>query len=124
MVHPYSMQLHHSPSYGSFDSLDALVRAASDTPLPDEAEERRLVEAVRGGDEGARDALVRAHLRLVVDEAIRYREPAGWDAADLVLRGLRGLRDAVHLFDPEVHGRFRRFAREWIRSQFRHTTAS
>lgn len=109
-----------SPLFGRFDSLDAFVRAASEAPLPDPEEERRLVEAAREGNDAARETLLRTHGRIVVDEAIRYRD-ANLEASELVPRGLRALEAAVARFDPDVHGRFGRYAREWIRMEIRRT---
>lgn len=107
-----------SPPFGTFDSLDAFVRAASEAPIPDPQEERRLVEAARQGNESARETLLRTHVRVVVDEAIRYRD-AHREASELVPRGLEALRAALARFDPDVHGRLGTYAREWIRMEIR-----
>lgn len=111
-----------SPPYGSFGSLDALVRAASDVPIPDLEEERRLGRAARDGDQAARDTLVRSHLRVVVDEAIRYHDTFR-EVSALLPRGLEGLEAAAARFDPDRHGRFSAYAREWVRLEIR-TVAS
>lgn len=110
-----------SSPYGPFDSLDALVRAASEVPIPDPEEERRLARAARDGDESARETLVRTHLRLVVDEAIRYHDTVR-EMSALLPRGVEGLRAAVVRFEPDRHGRFGAYAREWIRLEIRNAT--
>ena len=107
-----------STPFGAVDSLDALVRAASEVPVPGAEEERRLAEAARRGDTEARDQLLRAHVRIVVDEAIRYRDAAR-DATELVADGLAALHDALLRFDPSAHGRFGGYARDWIRLRIR-----
>jgi len=104
--------------FGVFQSLDALVRAASEAPVLDPEDERRLSRAARGGDGSARETLLRAHARIVVDEAIRYRD-ANRDASQLVPRGLEALEAAVDRFDPEAHGRLSAYIREWVRMEIR-----
>lgn len=113
---------HLSPPFAGHGSLDALVRAASGTPVPDAAEERRLVDRAHAGDEAARDRLLEAHLRVVVDEIIRYRD-TDRDAGELAPIGIQALRSAVARFDPARHGRLVSYARQWVRMEFRRDDA-
>jgi DNA-directed RNA polymerase specialized sigma subunit len=104
-------------SYLGSGSLGDFVLDASATPVPDADEEWRLASAARGGDEGARDVLIRAHLRLVVDVAIALRGEV--PTSRLIPAGLRALVQAVDGFDPARHGSFRTFARPLIRREMR-----
>lgn len=85
-------------------------------PLLDRAEEMALAERYRrSGDQAAADALVNAHLRLVVKIAKGYR---GYDMplADLVAEGNIGLLQSIRGFDPDRGVRFATYAVWWIRA--------
>lgn len=56
--------------------LPELVDGASREPFLSDREETELLRAAACGDEAAREQLVRADLRVVVDEAIRHRATA------------------------------------------------
>jgi len=112
--------MNRSVTYGSFGSLPELVRAASNAPLLDPEEDRRLAREAREGQDEALDSLVKAHLRLVVDEAIRHRDHFV-RTGDLVSRGLKGLHWAAPRFDPEVHESFWTYARQAVRAEIRKT---
>lgn len=85
-------------------------------PLLGRAEEMALAERYRrSGDQAAADALVNAHLRLVVKIAKGYR---GYDMplADLVAEGNIGLLQSIRRFDPDRGVRFATYAIWWIRA--------
>jgi RNA polymerase sigma-32 factor len=67
------------------------------------------------GNEAARDALVRAHLRHVVAIALKYRR-YGLPVADLVAEGNFGVVHALSKFEPERGTRFVTYAAYWIRA--------
>jgi RNA polymerase primary sigma factor len=79
----------------------------------DEAERRRLEQAVRAG-EAAREEFVCANLRLVVSVARRFLA-TGMPLEDLVQEGNIGLLRAVERFDWRKGFRFSTYATWWIR---------
>ncbi len=76
-------------------------------------EEYGLAVRMRAGDVAAHDALVEAHLGLVVMFARRYQRP-GVPVLDLVAEGNFGLLSAAQRFDPERGHRFATYAKWWV----------
>src|SRR5260370_4237110 len=85
-----------------FDSYFAQI---NDTPLLDAELEQELAYRVQEGDMEARDWMVRANLRLVVNIARSY-PGQGLDLQDLIAEGNLGLLRAVESFDPALVHRF------------------
>jgi RNA polymerase primary sigma factor len=83
-------------------------------PLLARDDERRLWEAARAGDEGARRAIILSYLRLVVSIARSYRN-RGVEFLDLVEEGNLGLITAVDRFDVDRGIHFSTYATWWIR---------
>lgn len=77
-------------------------------------EEIELSRKLRTGDLIAKNALVRANLRLVVSIAKRYRN-RGMSFEDLIQEGSVGLMRASEKFDPEKGFKFSTYATWWIR---------
>ena len=77
-------------------------------------EEQRLAAHAYAGDEGARAALVRHNLRLVLIIA-RYYAARGGDLADLIDEGTLGLLQAAQRYVPNSRYRFTTFASLWVR---------
>jgi RNA polymerase primary sigma factor len=78
-------------------------------------EERHLAARIRLGDGEARERLILANLRLVLNIARIYKN-CGLSFGDLVQEGNRGLIRAASEFDPETHNtRFSTYAAFWIR---------
>jgi RNA polymerase primary sigma factor len=104
-------------TYRGTVSLREFARVVSSEPLPQE-EEELLTGQVRVGDEAVLDRLVRAHLRVVVDEAIAHR---GGDLpiAKLVRAGVGALVASARHYDPARDGSFSGHARRWIRQAMR-----
>jgi len=69
----------------------------------------------RDGDEAAKDALVRAHLRYVVAIALKYRR-YGLPLSELIAEGNFGVVHALGKFEPERGNRFVTYAAYWIRA--------
>ena len=80
------------------------------------AEQHELAARIKAGDQVAREALIVANLRLVVNIARHYYS-FGATLEDLIQEGNRGLIRAVELYDPETHNtRFSTYASYWIRN--------
>jgi RNA polymerase primary sigma factor len=88
------------------------------TPLLSAAEERELAARVLSGDVEARDRMVRANLRLVVNIARGYAGK-GLPLDDLVSEGNMGLLRAVEGFDPTMNTRFSTYASYWIKQSIK-----
>ena len=84
------------------------------TPLLRPKEEARLTVAMRAGSFSARQQLIQANLRLVVNIAKRYRN-RGIAFDDLIEEGNLGLIHALEKFDPDRGFRVSTYATWWIR---------
>jgi RNA polymerase primary sigma factor len=78
-----------------------------------EEERRKLEETITAGEQ-AREALIAAHLRLVVRIARQYTG-RGISLLDLIQEGNLGLLQAAEHFDPRYDVRFATYAIWWIR---------
>ena len=94
------------------DGNKALQRLETEQGLSED-ERMDLASLVRDGNE-ARDHLIRANTRLVIQIAKRYR---GWGIAfsDLIQEGNLGLMRAADKFDYQRGNRFSTYATWWIR---------
>ncbi|MBT3201588.1 MAG: RNA polymerase sigma factor RpoD/SigA [Phycisphaerales bacterium] len=85
------------------------------TPLLTADEERDLAFRIREySDIEAREQMIHANLRLVVNVAKSYSNP-GMTLGDLVAEGNLGLLRAVEEFDPDAGVRFSTYAVWWIK---------
>jgi len=90
----------------------------NETALLDSEEEKSLAQRSGAGDLTARDHMVRANLRLVVNIAKGY-VGKGLSLEDLIQEGNLGLIHAVEGFDPDVGTRFSTYASYWIKESIR-----
>lgn len=100
---------------GHFSQYIAEINEAS-LLTPDD--ERELAGRIAGGDPEARDRLVRANLRLVVNIARGYLD-RGLLLDDLVSEGNLGLIRAAEGFDAAIGVRFSTYASYWIKQSIR-----
>ncbi len=98
--------------------LETYLRDINETALLSAAEEKRLAEAIARGDALARDHMVRANLRLVVNIARGYAN-RGLPLPDLIEEGNLGLLRAVEGFDPTMGTRFSTYASYWIKQSIK-----
>ena len=107
------------PTSGAVQNpLETYLRDINDTSLLTADEEKRLAEAIGRGDARARDHMVRANLRLVVNIARGYAN-RGLPLPDLIEEGNLGLLRAVEGFDPRVGTRFSTYASYWIKQSIK-----
>ncbi len=93
-----------------------LLAAAMAAPYLEREEERALaVRWKNEGDEKALHELTRAHMRLVIALAVRFRH-YGLSLADLIQEGHIGLLEAAARFEPDRDVRFSTYATWWIRA--------
>ena len=98
--------------------LETYLREINETSLLTADEEKRLARAIAAGDALARDHMVRANLRLVVNIARGYAN-RGLPLPDLIEEGNLGLLRAVEGFDPDVGTRFSTYASYWIKQSIK-----
>ncbi len=98
--------------------LETYLRESNETSLLTAADEKRLAEAIARGDALARDHMVRANLRLVVNIARGYAN-RGLPLPDLIEEGNLGLLRAVEGFDPTIGTRFSTYASYWIKQSIK-----
>jgi RNA polymerase primary sigma factor len=103
---------------GSHSPLQIYLHDINDTPLLSAAEERGLAERVAVGDPYARDHMVKANLRLVVNIARGYLGK-GLCLEDLIEEGNLGLMRAVEGFNGTMDTRFSTYASYWIKQSIR-----
>jgi RNA polymerase primary sigma factor len=90
------------------------LKEINKVPLLSRAEEEQLARAAARGDAGAKERLVRANLRFVVNTAKRYQN-RGLPLEDLISEGNIGLLYAIERFDVEKGYHFISYAVWWIR---------
>ena len=98
--------------------LETYLREINETALLSAEDERELAGAIAQGDVRARDRMVRANLRLVVNIARGYTGK-GLTLQDLIEEGNLGLLRAVEGFDPDVGTRFSTYASYWIKQSIK-----
>jgi RNA polymerase primary sigma factor len=98
--------------------LETYLREINETALLSASDEKTLARRIADGDVRARDRMVRANLRLVVNIARGYTGK-GLSLPDLIEEGNLGLLRAVEGFDPSVGTRFSTYASYWIKQSIK-----
>lgn len=98
--------------------LQIYLQDINDTALLSAEEERELAQRVSEGDPFAREHMVKANLRLVVNIARGYLGK-GLGLEDLIEEGNLGLLRAVEGFDGSMATRFSTYASYWIKQSIR-----
>ena len=98
--------------------LETYLREINETALLSAKDEQELAAAIADGDVRARDRMVRANLRLVVNIARGYTGK-GLSLQDLIEEGNLGLLRAVEGFDPGMGTRFSTYASYWIKQSIK-----
>ncbi len=98
--------------------LETYLREINETSLLSAEDEHQLAVAIGVGDAQARDRMVRANLRLVVNIARGYTGK-GLSLQDLIEEGNLGLLRAVEGFDPAIGTRFSTYASYWIKQSIK-----
>src|SRR5271154_3306860 len=114
--HP--MQLFRSRRSSAQSPLETYLREINETALLTAAREKERPRRIGDGDSSARDCMVRANLRLVVNIARNY-VGKGLDLPDLIEEGNLGLLRAVEGFDPTMNTRFSTYAGYWIKQSIK-----
>ncbi len=96
------------------DPVKMYLKDIGKVPLLTSEEEKDLAKRMNEGDEGAKQKLSVANLRLVVSIAKRYMG-RGMQFLDLIQEGNLGLIKAVEKFDYEKGFKFSTYATWWIR---------
>ncbi len=98
--------------------LETYLREINEVALLTADEEKDLARAVGEGNMAARERMIRANLRLVVNIA-RGSVGKGLALQDLIEEGNLGLLRAVEGFDPNVGTRFSTYASYWIKQSIK-----
>jgi len=98
--------------------LEIYLREINETALLNADEEKMLARQIAVGNIEARDRMVRANLRLVVNIARSYTGK-GLPIQDLIEEGNLGLLRAVEGFDPDMDTRFSTYASYWIKQSIK-----
>jgi RNA polymerase primary sigma factor len=109
---------HTTTTRSAASPLETYFRQINETPLLTAEQERVLAYRIEDGDAEAREHLVRANLRLVVNIARGYQNK-GLDLHDLIAEGNLGLLRAAEAFDASMETRFSTYAAYWVKQSIR-----
>ncbi|MDB6034334.1 MAG: RpoD family polymerase sigma factor [Verrucomicrobiales bacterium] len=99
------------------------LREIGQTKLLTPQQEIELAKRIQQGDDGAREDMIKANLRLVVKIARDYEE-YGLPLLDLINEGNIGLMKAVERFDPTKGAKLSTYASWWIKQAIRRALAN
>ena len=110
-----SNALNVKPSKSNDENIISLyLKEINNIPLLTREEEETYARAAAQGDQSAKEKMVQANLRFVVNVAKKYQNQ-GLPLADLISEGNIGLLNAIERFDVEKGYHFISYAVWWIR---------
>ncbi len=101
-------------SYDDENVLSMYLKEINRIPLLTREEEDKYARAAEKGEQWAKDKLVQANLRFVVNVAKKYQNQ-GLPLTDLISEGNIGLMNAIERFDVDKGYHFISYAVWWIR---------
>lgn len=104
----------NSIKFSNNNSVSTYLKEIGKTRLLSTVEETQLAKRVEAGDLAAKQALIKANLRLVVNVAKKYTG-RGLALLDRIQEGNLGLMRAVEKFDYRKGYKFSTYATWWIR---------
>src|SRR5260370_41403838 len=105
------------------DALQLYLREIGQVKLITPKEEIELAGRIKRGDKQAREAMIKANLRLVVKIARDY-EGLGLPLLDLVNEGNIGLMKGVERFDPKKGAKLSTYSSWWIKQAIKRALAN
>jgi RNA polymerase primary sigma factor len=99
-----------------WSALDAYLRDVSQLPTMTDEEAASMGAKACQGDVDSQEALVKAHLRLVVRIAHHYAG-FGLPLADLIAEGNLALIRAAELYNPKFGTKFTTYASVWVKQR-------
>jgi RNA polymerase primary sigma factor len=96
------------------DGIPSYLTRLTQVPLLTAQQEECLTRRAQAGDRDARQKLVEANMRLVINIAKSYRNKS-IPLEDLIQEGAIGLMQAAERFDPDRGFRFSTYATHWVR---------
>ena len=99
-----------------WSALDAYLRDVSQLPTMTDEEASKMGAKACQGDVDSQEALVKAHLRLVVRIAHHYAG-FGLPLADLIAEGNLALIRAAELYNPKFGTKFTTYASVWVKQR-------
>lgn len=108
---------------GDISALQLYLREIGQVSLLTPKEEIVLAKRIQGGDDQAREQMIKANLRLVVKIAREY-EHLGLPLLDLINEGNMGLMKGVERFDPTKGAKLSTYASWWIKQSIKRALAN
>ena len=96
------------------ENLGIYLKEINKIPLLNHEEETELAIKAKNGDKAAKDKIVNANLRFVINVAKKYQN-RGLELGDLISEGNIGLLTAIEKFDVTKGYHFISYAVWWIR---------
>ena len=107
-------QININPNSNDDNILSLYLKEINTIPLLTREEEVKYATEAASGNEFAKNKLIKANLRFVVNVAKKYQNQ-GLPLADLISEGNIGLMNAIERFDVEKGYHFISYAVWWIR---------